>query len=143
MSYVQQILLRDSIRGGLSPKCTNRLEEITQLSFFPRFPDEDEVSIVHAELELVYLEFHKQFELDKIIVNKCMEAWKNEFVISDFELQEIIGEWRNEIDKEKAMGSDGDYLTEMIRIERKLSDLFQIGELRHHYWEIVYWHEGN
>lgn len=142
MSFVQQIILRDSIRGGLTPKCTNRLEEITQLSFFPRFPDEGEVPIVHAELELVYLEFHKQFELDKIIVNKCMEANKNEWIISDFELQEVIGEWRNKIDIENAMGSDSDYLAEMVRIERKLSDLFQIGELKQHYWEIVYWHEG-
>jgi hypothetical protein len=138
MSYVQQIKLVNHIRGGLTPECNFRLEIIKDLSFMPVLPDEDYIEIMGAELSLLYLEFHKQFELCEIIRHTADKVASNDFQISRGQLQNIIGEWRMHLKTLK-----GEALTEGLRIERKLSDLFQLEELNNHYWAIVYWHEGD
>lgn len=138
MSYVQQIRLVNSIRDGLSTECSFRLEVIKDLSFIPVLPDSDYIEVMGAELSLLYLEFHKQFELCEIIRHTADKIASNDFGISKSQLQNIIGEWRMHL---KTL--EGEALEEGLRIERKLSDLFQLDELNNHYWEIVYWHEGD
>lgn len=138
MSYVQQIKLVNHIRDGLTFKCSKRLEEIKNLSLIPRLPDEDQMELMGAELSLLYLEFHKQFELCEIIRHTAYKVASNDFEISWSQLQNIIGEWRMHLKTLK-----GDALTEGLRIERKLSDLFQLDELTNHFWTITYWHEGD
>ena len=138
MSYVQQIRLVNHIRDALTIECSERLEEIENLSFLPRLPDEDQLEFMGAELSLLYLEFHKQFELCEIIRHTADKVAPNDFQISKGQLQNIIGEWRMHLTTLK-----GEALTEGLRIERKLSDLFQLDELNNHFWAIVYWHEGD
>lgn len=138
MSYVQQITLRNLIRQDLTPECNHRLDELGGLSFFPQLPDQDNAEAIGAELSLLYLEFHKQFELCEIIRNNATKVAYTEFEIDPASLYNIIGEWRAEIDKMK----DKDKISEALRIERKLSDIFQLSELNDHFWQIVYTHEG-
>jgi hypothetical protein len=138
MSYIQQITLVLYVRDGLTEKDSQILDEIQEFMFLPKLPDEDLIEFFGAELSLGYLEFHKQFELDEIIKNTANPTSESEYEIAPEQLQNIIGEFRMHIDTLK----DDEIKKEKLRIERKMSDLFQLSELHDFRWSIHYWHEG-
>lgn len=138
MSYIQQITLKKHYRKGLSKDDDYQVDEIFDLGFLPLLPDQDSLEFFSAELSLGYLEFHKVFELDEIIKNTAMDLDGNEYEIGLDHLQNIIGEFRMLIDKQK----DDETKNYWLSIERKLSDLFQIEDVVNYKWQIIYWHEG-
>jgi len=139
VSYIQQISLVLYVRNGVNQLDNQMLSDIEDLSVIPKLPDQDRIEIFGAELSLGYLEFHKQFELDEIIKNTCYPLTNSTYEVTLEQLQNIIGEFRLHIDTLK----DTEDKKEKLRIERKLSDIFQLADLNDYRWSIQYWHEGN
>ena len=137
MSYVQQIQLRKYLRQGIREK-DYHLDEILESYYLPKLPDQDRPEFFGAELSLGYLEFHKVFNLDGIIKNTALRMRAGEYEISLDQLQNIIGEFRALIDG----ATNEETKNYWLKIERKLSDLFQMESVVDYEWQIVYWHEG-
>lgn len=137
MSFIQRINVKLDSYKGLLPQYESYCWELEEHSAMPKTDWGETMDFKAAEISLLYLEFHKVFELHDIMLQQsyvhddCVElTWDA--------LEQVIDQFRLVIDK-MDNGERKDYLDE---IARKLSDLYRYRtSIDKDIWQIEYWTE--